>query len=42
MRGYIKYFDNGGENMSFTIEDENLVILWLIKKNFMLLNKQLL
>ena len=24
MSGYIKYFDNGGENMSFKIEDESV------------------
>ena len=24
MSGYIKYFDDGGENMSFKIEDESI------------------
>ena len=24
MSGYIKYFDNGGKNMSFKIEDESM------------------
>ena len=26
MSGYIKYFENGGKNMSFKIEDENVYI----------------
>ena len=26
MSGYIKYFDNGGKNMSFKIEDENVYL----------------
>ena len=26
MRGYIKYFDNGGKNISFKIEDESLYL----------------
>ena len=26
MRGYIKYFDNGGKNMSFKIEDESVYL----------------
>ena len=26
MNGYIKYFDNGGENMSFKIEDESVYL----------------
>ena len=26
MNGYIKYFDNGGKNMSFKIEDESVYI----------------
>ena len=26
MSGYIKYFDNGGKNMSFKIEDESVYI----------------
>ena len=26
MSGYIKYFDNGGKNMSLKIEDENVFI----------------
>ena len=27
MSGYIKYFDNGGKNMSFKIEDESVYTL---------------
>ena len=26
MKGYIKYFDNGGKNMSFKIEDESVYL----------------
>ena len=26
MSGYIKYFDNGGKNMSFKIEDESVYL----------------
>ena len=26
MSGYIKYFDNGGKNMSFKIEDDNIYL----------------
>ena len=26
MSGYIKYFDNGGKNISFKIEDESVYI----------------
>ena len=26
MSGYIKYFDNGGKNMSFMIEDDSLLV----------------
>ena len=26
MRGYIKYFENGGKNLSFKIEDEDVYI----------------
>ena len=26
MSGYIKYFDNGGKNMSFKIEDDNVLV----------------
>ena len=26
MSGYIKYFDNGGKNMSFKIEDEGVYL----------------
>ena len=26
MNGYIKYFDNGGKNMSFKIEDESVYL----------------
>ena len=26
MIGYIEYFENGGKNMSFMIEDDNLVV----------------
>ena len=26
MSGYIKYFDNGGKNMSFKIEDDNIFL----------------
>ena len=26
MSGYIKYFDNGGKNMSFKIEDDNTLV----------------
>ena len=28
MSGYIKYFDNGGKNMSFKIEDEKYTEIW--------------
>ena len=31
MSGYIKYFDNGGKNMSFKIEDESVCILNTLK-----------
>ena len=26
MSGYIKYFENGGKNMSFKIEDDNVYV----------------
>ena len=26
MSGYIKYFDNGGKNMTFKIENDNVLI----------------
>ena len=26
MSGYIKYFDDGGKNMSFKIEDDNVFL----------------
>ena len=26
MSGYIKYFDDGGKNMSFKIEDDNIFL----------------
>ena len=26
MSGYMKYFDNGGKNMSFNIEDESVYL----------------
>ena len=26
MSGYIKYFDNGGKSMSYTIEDESMYL----------------
>ena len=28
MSGYIKYFDNGGKNMSFKMEDESVYLKW--------------
>ena len=39
MSGYIKYFDNCGKNMSFVIEDDNVLEIWnkikeLIGKKF--------
>ena len=39
MRGYIKYFDNGGTNMSFKTEDESVYLkyteIWNKIKNSM-------
>ena len=39
MRGYIKYFDNGGKNMSFKTEDESVYLkyteIWNEIKNAM-------
>ena len=29
MSGYIKYFDNGGKNMSFLIENENVYLKYI-------------
>ena len=29
MSGYIKYFDNGGKNMSFKIEDESVYLKYI-------------
>ena len=38
MSGYIKYFDNGGKNMSFVIDDKEVYEkyneLWLLKLEF--------
>ena len=37
MSGYIKYFDNGGKNMSFMIEDDSVLVkyneIWNKSKN---------
>ena len=37
MSGYIKYFENGGKNMSFLIKDENVldkyIEIWSVIKN---------
>ena len=30
MSGYIKYFENGGKNMSFKIEDESVYVKYVI------------
>ena len=39
MNGYIKYFENGGKNMSFKIEDEDLYLkyneIWNKTKNML-------
>ena len=39
MSGYIKYFDNGGKNMSFKIEDERVYLkyteIWNKIKNLL-------
>ena len=30
MSGYIKYFDNSGKNMSFKVEDDNVLVKYNI------------
>ena len=32
MSGYIKYFDNGGKNMSFKIDDDNVLVKYNEKR----------
>ena len=38
MRGYIKYFDNGGNNMSFVTDDKEVYKkcnkIWEVLENF--------
>ena len=34
MSGYIKYFDNGGKNVSFKIEDESVNLKYMINTLF--------
>ena len=37
MSGYIKYFENGGKNMSFMVKDDNMLgkynKIWIILLN---------
>ena len=30
MNGYIKYFDNGGKNMSLVTEDDSVLVKYMI------------
>ena len=32
MSGYIKYFDNGGKNMSFKVDDDNVLVKYNEKR----------
>ena len=35
MNGYIKYFDNGGKNMSFVTDDEKVDEIWNVVKSLL-------